>query len=104
MLLPAIRHYLAHLLLYWSTWVYYGQVYALDRPEYDTDTTVIYAVNHPNGVFDLSLLAMAAPMNKPPCILAKKSLFRVPFVGWFLHFTDAIPVMRQIDTQNSKAT
>ena len=104
MLLEWVQSHLARLLLYWSVWVYYDQVWVHNIPAFRPGTRVIYALNHPNGVFDFSVLALAAPKGKFPCVLAKRSLFIVPFVGWFLRLTNAVPVVREMDNPISDLT
>jgi 1-acyl-sn-glycerol-3-phosphate acyltransferase len=53
--------------------------------------TVIFCVNHPSAV-DIPILLASIPMQFR--FLAKRELFQLPFLGWFLHRAGHISVER----------
>lgn len=57
--------------------------------------SVIFAVNHPNGLVDPLFLLCFIP--KPVSFLAKAPLFGYPIIGWFVRALDTIPVYRKQD-------
>ncbi len=54
--------------------------------------TVIYCANHPSAM-DIPILFVNLPIQFR--FLAKRSLFRLPFLGWHLHRSGHIPIDRQ---------
>jgi 1-acyl-sn-glycerol-3-phosphate acyltransferase len=71
------------------------QVEGLDR--IDTSKPQVYVVNHLSA-FDIPVLYTHLPFQFR--ILAKKELFRYPFMGWHLHRSGQIPVV----LENPKAS
>jgi len=57
----------------------------------DPRRTTIYCVNHPSAM-DIPILFVNLPVQFR--FLAKRSLFRLPFLGWHLHRSGHIPVDR----------
>ncbi|WP_051196986.1 lysophospholipid acyltransferase family protein [Jonesia quinghaiensis] len=55
---------------------------------------VIVAANHASLLDPLTAAHFLYNANRPPRILAKESLWKVPFVGWILRKTNMIPVAR----------
>lgn len=56
---------------------------------------VLVVANHPNGLLDPAMIVATA--GRTPRFLAKSTLFRMPFVGWFVRGAGAIPVYRRMD-------
>ncbi len=56
---------------------------------------IIFALNHPNGLVDPSLVFVSLPRRVS--FLAKSTLFKIPFVGWIIKKLEALPVYRLID-------
>ena len=59
-----------------------------------SDGGIIVAANHASLLDPLTAAHFLYNANRPPRILAKASLWRVPFVGWVLRRTQMIPVLR----------
>jgi 1-acyl-sn-glycerol-3-phosphate acyltransferase len=56
---------------------------------------LLIVANHPNGLLDPVLIV--ATSARTPRFLAKSPLFTMPFVGWFVRGSGAIPVYRRQD-------
>lgn len=55
---------------------------------------VIVAANHASNIDPITLAHYLFSNNRPPRILAKSSLFKIPVVKFFLNHLDMIPVYR----------
>lgn len=55
---------------------------------------VIIVANHVTAFDPLVVAHYLYDTGRPPTILAKASLFKVPFLGWFLRKTGQVPVYR----------
>ena len=73
--------------------VFFRRIEILGLERVPVDDSVIFAVNHPNGLVDPLFLLCFAP--KPVSFLAKAPLFRWPIIGWIIRAFDAIPVYRK---------
>jgi 1-acyl-sn-glycerol-3-phosphate acyltransferase len=62
------------------------------REHIDRDRTYIFASNH-QSLFDIPILFAYLPISFR--ILFKKSLFRIPFLGWHLWVSGHVPVERE---------
>lgn len=58
------------------------------------DGGIIVAANHASNIDPLTLAHYLYNANRPPRILAKSSLFKIPVVKYFLTHLDMIPVFR----------
>lgn len=56
---------------------------------------LLIIANHPNGLLDPVLIVTTSA--RAPRFLAKSTLFSMPFVGWFVRGSGAIPVYRRQD-------
>lgn len=85
---------------------FYGKVWRLLRPlvlffrpvelrgtEYLEDEAAILCANH-SSAWDPILLVLAMPQTFRVRIMAKKQLFSIPVVGWFLRSIGVFPVDR----------
>ncbi|HEY6292692.1 MAG TPA: lysophospholipid acyltransferase family protein [Terriglobia bacterium] len=58
----------------------------------DAQQTVIFCVNHPSAI-DIPILLVSLPL--PFRFLAKRELFQIPFLGWYLRRAGHIAVERE---------
>jgi glycerol-3-phosphate O-acyltransferase / dihydroxyacetone phosphate acyltransferase len=75
--------------------IFFRRIELLGIESIPGDRSVIFAVNHPNGLVDPLFLICYAP--RPVSFLAKAPLFHYPVIGWFVKTIDAIPVYRKQD-------
>ena len=75
--------------------IFFRRIELLGTGSIPGDRSVIFAVNHPNGLVDPLFLICYAP--RPVSFLAKAPLFHYPVIGWFVRTIDAIPVYRKQD-------
>jgi glycerol-3-phosphate O-acyltransferase / dihydroxyacetone phosphate acyltransferase len=57
--------------------------------------SVIFVLNHPNGLVDPLFILCFAP--RPVSLLGKSTLFKMPLIGWLARALDTLPVYRQQD-------
>lgn len=58
-------------------------------------SSVIFVLNHPNGLIDPLLLFTSLP--RKVSFLAKSTIFKMPVLGWLAKAAEALPVYRQKD-------
>jgi 1-acyl-sn-glycerol-3-phosphate acyltransferase len=82
--------------------IFFRRIELLGLERVPSDSAVIFAGNHPNGLVDPLFLLCFAP--KAVSFLGKAPLFRYPVIGWFVRTLDSIPVYRKQDnTSGSNA-
>lgn len=66
------------------------------------DGALIFVLNHPNGLIDPALVFVALPRRVS--FLAKSTLFRLPFISFFLRTVEALPLYRRVDAGEKDQT
>lgn len=74
------------------------RVRVLHRERLAADTSVVLAANH-ESFYDILVLLAVLPMSVR--FLAKRNLFRLPFLGWSIAAAGFIPVDRQMRSRNA---
>ena len=75
-----------------AAWIFYRIERVGPRPPAGP---LLIIANHPNGLLDPVLVVTTS--ERTPRFLAKSPLFTMPFVGWFVRGSGAIPVYRRQD-------
>jgi 1-acyl-sn-glycerol-3-phosphate acyltransferase len=91
-----LQHRLAHLWAGFSVWASGSRVQVVGL-ENIPDSCAVYAANH-TSYMDTPVVFASLPFQFR--ILAKKELWNIPFIGWYLNHSGQIP----IDTDNPRAT
>jgi len=79
---------------YWARtvmWIHGVHVTALGLERLDLERSYVFVANH-NSQLDIPALLAALPVRFR--MFAKESLFRVPFVGWYMRRVGYVPVPR----------
>ena len=74
------------------------RVRVLHPERFDLDTGVVVAANH-ESFYDILVLLARLPMSVR--FLAKRNLFRLPFLGWSIAAAGFIPVDRETRSRNT---
>jgi 1-acyl-sn-glycerol-3-phosphate acyltransferase len=75
--------------------IFYRRIEVVGLENVREGRSVMFAVNHPNGLVDPLFVLCFAPRRVS--FLAKAPLFRYPLIGWFARTLEAIPVYRKQD-------
>jgi len=91
------QHRIARLWARSCVWVSGSKLTVIGAEKLSKNTIAVYASNH-TSYMDIPVIFSALPFQFR--ILAKKSLWSMPFIGWYLNRSGQIP----IDTSNSHAS
>jgi 1-acyl-sn-glycerol-3-phosphate acyltransferase len=91
-----LQHRIAQLWARVSLWSAWSPLTVMGREHFCTHGPVVYACNH-TSYMDTPVLFSTIPGQFR--ILAKKELWKLPFIGWYLHRSGQIPV----DVTSSRA-
>lgn len=80
--------------------VFFSSVEIEGAERLPADASIVFALNHPNGLIDPLVLMCVAPC--PVSFLAKEPLFRIPLLGRLLHAFDVMPVYRAMDNADTR--
>jgi glycerol-3-phosphate O-acyltransferase / dihydroxyacetone phosphate acyltransferase len=75
--------------------LFFRRIETVARETVPRDESVIFVMNHPNGLIDPALVFVALP--RKISFLAKSTLFRMPVISFLLKTVDALPLYRKVD-------
>lgn len=76
----------------------YFRYRSIGKEKIDPTRGGLFLANHQSF---LDPLMIGVPLTRPVCYLARNSLFRVPFLGWFLKNVYVIPIDRSAASSES---
>src|SRR5947207_12677154 len=75
--------------------VYFRRIEVTGRENVPPEDAVIFVLNHPNALVDPAFLLCFAPRRL--AFIAKRPLFRTPFIGYIVRALDSLPAYRPQD-------